>query len=380
MTRSAKLLAILAAGGIAAIGLNLPGTAQAQFYKGKTITIIVGYRPGSGIDLNAKVLARMMPKHVPGNPKIIAKNRPGGGTAAQNYMWEKAKPNGLQVVYGPWNPVGQITRNRALRARYDKVAMIGGGGSTRITWANTDYVPSPGKLVSASQRKGLNYGGSRVTGSIDLLARLGFDVLGVNYRVTFGYQQSASMRAMPQGEIQLATASLNNWIAYVVPSIERHKKAAALYYYPRLDAAGNAIRNKNTGKIPMYLDVYKATSGKAAPPASPEWNAMKWLLRMGTLSQTLWAPPGTPKEAVADLRTGFWKTVKSKEFLDLYYANYGAPMDYTDEKTVLSVVGSVEDASPEIRDFFKAYIKTGRTFKSIRKKRKGKKGKKKKGS
>ncbi len=372
MTRGLKFLSILAAAGIAFMGGQGPAEVQAQFYKGKTITIIVGYRPGSGITINARELARMMPKHIPGHPKVIAKNRAGGGTAAQNYMWEKAKPNGLQVVYGPWNPVGQITRSRALRVRYDKVAFIGGGGSTRVSWGNLEAIPSPAEITKASQKKIINYGGSRVTGSIDLLARLGLDLLGANYKVTFGYQQSASQIALPQNEIQMATASLNNWVAYIVPAIKRHKKGAALYYYPRLDENGTALRNKDAKDIPMYFDVYKSITGRAMPPDGPQWNAMKWLLRMGTLSQTLWGPPGIPKEAVADLRTGFWKTVKSKEFQDLYYSRYGAPLDFTDLQTVLKVVNSVEDADPEVRAFFKEYIKVGRSFKKIKRKKKKK--------
>ena len=302
---------------------------------------------------------------------MIVKNR-SGSTATQNYMYEKVKPDGLTIVYGPWNPVGQITRNRALRVRYDKVALIGGGGSTRITWGNKEAIPAPRELVKASKKRVLNYGGNRVTSNITLVTRLGLDVLGVNYKVTFGYTAPARLVAVPQNEIQLATGSINNWIPFIEPSIKKHGKALALFYYPRMADDGSFVRSKDTKDILMYLDVYKAIHGRDLPPPSPEWDVMKWLLRMGTLSQTMWAPPGTAKGALDDLRKGFWGTVKSKEYIDLYYSRYGAPLEFTSFETVSKLVNSIEDTDQNTRDFLKAYIVKGKTFKKIKRKKKKK--------
>ena len=78
-SKTISLVAILAAGALAAAAI--PATAQTpeQFFKGKTITFYVGLSPGGGYDLNARLVAKHFGKYVPGNPNVIVKNMPGGG-------------------------------------------------------------------------------------------------------------------------------------------------------------------------------------------------------------------------------------------------------------------------------------------------------------
>src|SRR5688572_10648940 len=62
--------------------------AVANFYRGRTVTIVVGYSPGGGYDLYARILSRHMPKYIPGRPTIIVQNMPGAGSLkAANYMY-----------------------------------------------------------------------------------------------------------------------------------------------------------------------------------------------------------------------------------------------------------------------------------------------------
>lgn len=72
------------------------------FYKGKTVRILVPYSPGGGFDTNARVVARHLPKHIPGEPSMIVQNMPGGGgLVALNYFYSVAKPNGLMLAHLP---------------------------------------------------------------------------------------------------------------------------------------------------------------------------------------------------------------------------------------------------------------------------------------
>ena len=74
--RSALLLPLAIAGLVTATPL-----AQAEdFYKGKTLTIVVGFSPGGGYDVNARAVSRHISKHIPGNPSIIVQNMPGAGS------------------------------------------------------------------------------------------------------------------------------------------------------------------------------------------------------------------------------------------------------------------------------------------------------------
>ncbi len=75
--------------------------ATDNFFAGKTIRIIVAYSPGGGFDAYSRMLARHMPRHIPGNPTVVVQNRPGaGGLISSNYLYNKARPDGLTI--GNW--------------------------------------------------------------------------------------------------------------------------------------------------------------------------------------------------------------------------------------------------------------------------------------
>jgi tripartite-type tricarboxylate transporter receptor subunit TctC len=108
--------------------------ASAQYYKGKTIKMIVRSAPGGGYDFYGRLLARHMPRHIPGNPAVIVINMPGaGGIVAGNYMQTRAKRNGLEI--------GVLTRELALAQRtgaigvkYDVNELISLGSAASSTF------------------------------------------------------------------------------------------------------------------------------------------------------------------------------------------------------------------------------------------------------
>ena len=73
---------LVLAGAMVGLLWAAPGSAQsvADFYKGKQITLFIGYSPGGGYDTYARTVSRHMGKHIPGNPTIVPKNRPGAGS------------------------------------------------------------------------------------------------------------------------------------------------------------------------------------------------------------------------------------------------------------------------------------------------------------
>ena len=103
--------------GLAALGLSQAPDASAQsFYKGKTIKMIVRSAPGGGYDFYGRLLARHMPRHIPGNPDMIVINMPGaGGIVAANYLANRAKRNGTEIAI--------LTRELALAQRTGEVGV-----------------------------------------------------------------------------------------------------------------------------------------------------------------------------------------------------------------------------------------------------------------
>src|SRR5262249_30929090 len=87
----------LAIATLAGIAIATPAAAQ-DFYRGKTITIMVGFSPGGGFDINARVLARHLGRHIPGNPAVVVQNMPGAGTITSVHYLDLVAPKDGTVL------------------------------------------------------------------------------------------------------------------------------------------------------------------------------------------------------------------------------------------------------------------------------------------
>src|SRR5690349_4487293 len=95
---------------IAAFGAT-PAVAQ-DFYRGKTITVLVGFSPGGGFDINARVLARHIGKHIPGNPTVVIQNMPGAGSiTAVHYLDISAAKDGTFLDIFNFGAIGDSKMN-----------------------------------------------------------------------------------------------------------------------------------------------------------------------------------------------------------------------------------------------------------------------------
>ncbi|HET9881462.1 MAG TPA: hypothetical protein VFS81_06875, partial [Candidatus Binatia bacterium] len=110
------------------LGFNASLHAQTDsYYKGKTVTIVVGVSPGGAYDVWARLIAPHLSKHIPGNPQVIVQNMPGAGSlVAANYVYNVAKPDGLTMVM-PANRlyIDQIVGRPEVKYDVRKFAWIG---------------------------------------------------------------------------------------------------------------------------------------------------------------------------------------------------------------------------------------------------------------
>src|SRR5260370_22632692 len=105
-----------------ALATAAPAAAQqsvAEFYKGKTVRIIVGVGVGSGYDLNARVLARTLPAHIPGNPAVIVQNQPGAGSPAMTNALYNNGPFDGTVIGASFNGMPTTPLLEPAGARFD---------------------------------------------------------------------------------------------------------------------------------------------------------------------------------------------------------------------------------------------------------------------
>src|SRR3989440_5850583 len=188
---------------LAALLAALPLAAAAQF-AGKTVTIVVGYKPGGGLSGSARLRARDLPQHMPGKPTVIVQNMPGGNSIiAANHMYNVAKPDRLTI--GTFNrnlPIAQLTGVQGVKFDITKFAWIGSAANETTILAIRDDLPyktfedlrkAKEPVVIGSTGPGAN------TYDFPLLLK---DMLGVKFKIVSGYSSSADiMLAVERKEV-----------------------------------------------------------------------------------------------------------------------------------------------------------------------------------
>src|SRR5439155_13759303 len=102
MRQYEKRSVFLAIGLLTIAGLRAPGFAaeKAPFYQGKTLNVVINFAAGGPTDIESRIFARYLPRHIPGNPSVTIQNMGGGGgLIAVNYIGEVAKPDGYTAAY-----------------------------------------------------------------------------------------------------------------------------------------------------------------------------------------------------------------------------------------------------------------------------------------
>jgi tripartite-type tricarboxylate transporter receptor subunit TctC len=200
LTRWAFALPSLA---LAAAIAAAPASAE-DFYKGKTINIVVGFSSGGGYDTYARLLARHFPKHIPGQPTIIVQNMPGAASLKSVQHLDAAAPKDGTVITA-FNP-GLITQSMTIpnkiRVKFTDVAWLGSmGEDLRVcyTWGATG-IKTWDELVKAPQ---FILGDTGAGSSSYVNQRMVKDIFGVKVKQVLGYPGSAEKRlAIERGELQ----------------------------------------------------------------------------------------------------------------------------------------------------------------------------------
>jgi len=178
MTKPCLVLAALAL----AASAVLPAQAQ-DFYKGKTLTIVVGFSPGGGYDVNARAVARHIAAHIPGNPSIIVQNMPGAGSlTAVRYLDVTAPKDGtVMTIFNPGLVTQSIVQPEKVQLDFRKYGWIG--------------------VVTPDFRVCYGYGPRGVKSWDDMMSRQLF-VLGSTARGSGNYINGATLREVFRAPIK----------------------------------------------------------------------------------------------------------------------------------------------------------------------------------
>jgi tripartite-type tricarboxylate transporter receptor subunit TctC len=288
------LVGLLAAQGAAAAETS----TVADFYKGKTITLVTGSDTGGGYDLNARVLARYLVRYIPGNPGIIVQNKPGAASViAANYVYEVAPKDGT-VIAGVQRTIPFPDLFVGDTAHYD-VRKIQWLGSTMhelgliVAWhtapQHKDVIKTP-----------MVVGGDGAAADTEIFPRVLNRMFGTQFKIVSGYRgQAQIVLAMERGEVQAS----GNWswsdIQKVHPDWVRDKKIKLLL---QIDLKKSA----DLPDVPLILDLARNDE---------EREVLEVLVSMKSLGRPYFVPPGVPADRAEALRTAFMQTMKDPDFL-----------------------------------------------------------------
>ena len=291
-------------------------SAEKPFYDGKTLTVLINYAPGGPTDVEGRLLARHLARHVAGNPSVVVQNMAGaGGVIGTNYLGQVAKRDGLTMGYFTAALFHQQVRNPALRTDLSKYAFISGIQGITVSYIRTDVPPgikTPADFMKAQRFKagGLSYDSFK-----DVCFRLSFDLLGVKYDYVTGYNSSADARlAVQRNEVQYHDETLPAYRSQVEPGMVKSGQVTPLYYADLIDADGEVTDSPDVPELPSFTKFYQQIFGK--PPSGIKYDALKAANIAGTnMTRAILLPPGSPKEAVAALKLAVTSLSKDDEYL-----------------------------------------------------------------
>jgi len=222
----------------ASLALGVLGAAaQEPYYKGKRLTVLINFAAGGPTDIEGRLFAKYLGRHIDGQPTVIVQNMDGaGGVVGAQYVGEVAPKDGTVMGYfagTSWVYVSDPERWRVDFKAYEFVAYQPG---TTVHFARTDVAPglkTPADIVKA---QGLVAGGLSIDTSKDLRLRMGLDMLGVPFKYVTGYRSSAPARvALQRGEINMFSESPPSFRAVVEPQLV--KTGVAITITPEEESA-----------------------------------------------------------------------------------------------------------------------------------------------
>ena len=297
--RPAARLAALAAGVVIAFGAQALAQTPEQFYKGRSIELAIGYPPAGSNDVYARLLARHLGKHIPGNPTVVPQNRPGAGSfLTLAYVYGVAPKDGSVIGIGaPTAPLDEKLGTQGVRFKTAELNWIGRIDSLInivFTWHT-----SPVKTVDDAFKTEAKLSGTGVGSTVSIYPTVMNRVLGTKFKLIMGYKGSNDAQlAVERGEVEGHSTS---WTAV---------KVAHQDWRP--DKKINILVQFSIKKHPEMLDVPTVVELARSDEDRQVLGAVVNAAEIGT---AFFTSPGVPKDRVETLRRAFDATMKDPDFL-----------------------------------------------------------------
>jgi len=334
-------------------------SADEPYYKGRRLTLIINFAAGGPTDIEGRLLAKHLVRHVAGNPGLIVQNMDGaGGMIGAGYLGEVAPKDGTTLGYFTGSAWRYANNPERFRTDFRTYEFVGYQPGTSIAYMRTDVPPGIREPADIMKAKGVVAGGLGAENSKDLLIRLALDMLGVPHKYVTSYRGSQAARlALQQNEINLYAESPPSYRAVVEPSLVREGAAIGLWY--DADPSVPALRRSSQVEgLPLISFPEFYVKIKGSPPSGQLWEAYRTVLTInGAMQRQIVLPPGAPPAAVAALRSALLQLNYDKEHLEEAMKTIGFVPEWIAGADTNAEVRAALTISPSMRAFIADYVK-----------------------
>jgi tripartite-type tricarboxylate transporter receptor subunit TctC len=345
---------ILVAALAVVLALTCSDGALAQFYKGKTITMIVNYPAGGPTDLEGRIVAQHLPAFIPGNPTIVIKNVGGAGGLIGTNQLAEAAPNGDTMGFFTLDVVAQIVGNPALRVGYENFIMIAAVESPLVVYARKDTPPGlkvATDIMKAPEFKALSL---NAQSSNTINQALSLDLLGIKYQAVPAYRGLKEVEtAILQNIGQLANSSLSGWSGSIEPTMGA--VVLPLWQLAPRGKDGSYPRSVALPNLPTFEEFYASVNGGKKPSGFVYEVLRASSDSLVAMFRTALMPPKTSGEAVAIMRSAFVEMWKSPDFIRDYSKVLKTDPILVSGEDAQAIVAALATVKPEIKAFLADY-------------------------
>lgn len=291
-----------------------PVAAQEVDFSGQTIEWVVPLSEGGGTDVWARFFAPYLSKHLPGQPNVVIRNVPGGGSiTGTNAFAARAAADGSTLIGTTGStalPMLLADQRVQYNFKEDFVPLIVSPSGGVVYLPPSMDVSSPEELTELEGTE-LVYGSQGPT-SLDLVPMLGFDLLGLDVRHVFGMTGRGDGRlAFIRGETTIDYQTSSAYLTNVQPMVDAGE-AVPIFSWGVLNSEGEIVRDPTFPDLPSFVEAYEAVHG--APPEGIEFEAYKALFAAGlSANKPAMLPIETPSEIVEAYRQAFDDAVADPE-------------------------------------------------------------------
>lgn len=285
-----------------AIGLAAqPALAQSveSFYRGKTVTMVIGYPPAGANDVYARMAARHIGKHIPGTPSVVPRNMPGAGSLiAANHIFNVAPRDGTVMgLLVPTLPLEEVLGATAVKFKSAGFHWIGRmAGAPNITFINAS---APVKSIADAFDKAAILGATGRSATNAIYPTVLNNVLGTKFKVVTGYEGSAAaMLAMERGEVEGHSATYDTLKTVHADWLTQKRVNVIVQYslhrHPELKGVPTTVE---LARNPEQAQILRAVSSASE------------------IGKFVLTTPETPADRVQALRRAFDAMVQDPEFI-----------------------------------------------------------------